>query len=435
MHPCIMNERKTIAFHTLGCKLNFSETSSISRKFPGGEFKQVGFGEKADIYVINSCSVTKNAEKRCKALIRQAMKRNPQAHVAVIGCFSQINPEELKAIPGVDIVLGNADKFNLFEHLKNLETAGKQVNPDLFPEERPEGFFPSYSMDDRTRSFFKIQDGCDYFCTYCTIPLARGRSRSDTIAGTLKTAREIARTSMKEIVLSGVNIGDFGKIHGETFYGFLKELVKIEGLERIRISSVEPDLLEDRIIELVAAEPKLMPHFHIPLQAGSDEVLKAMGRKYNISDFYKRVEKIRSLLPHACIAADLIVGFPSETNSLFEESLSFVKNTDVSYIHVFTYSERENTRAGKFPGQVSVAERNHRSRQMQELSAQKKKAFYYKNKGMETTVLWEKENQQGMMNGFTENYIKTKTPFQEDLVNEIIPVKLNIQDADGVYII
>ncbi len=435
MHPCKMNERKTIAFHTLGCKLNFSETSSISRKFPGGEFKQVGFGEKADIYVINSCSVTKNAEKRCKALIRQAMKRNPKAHVAVIGCFSQINPEELKAIPGVDIVLGNADKFNLFEHLKNLETGGKQINPDLFPEERPEGFFPSYSMDDRTRSFFKIQDGCDYFCAYCTIPLARGRSRSDTIAGTLKTAREIARTSMKEIVLSGVNIGDFGKIHGETFYGFLKELVKIKGLERIRISSVEPDLLEDRIIELVAAEPKLMPHFHIPLQAGSDEVLKAMGRKYNISDFYKRVEKIRSLLPHACIAADLIVGFPSETNSLFEESLNFVKNTEVSYIHVFTYSERENTRAGKFPGQMPVAERNHRSRQMQELSAQKKKAFYYKNKDLETTVLWEKENQQGMMNGFTENYIKTKTPFQEDLVNEIVPVKLNIQDADGVYII
>jgi threonylcarbamoyladenosine tRNA methylthiotransferase MtaB len=430
-----MHSKRKIAFHTLGCKLNFSETSSISRQFGNEEFEHVGFNQHADIYVINSCTVTKNAEKTCKALIRKAIRTNPEAHVAVIGCFSQINPEELKAIEGVDVVLGNADKFNLFEHIKGLEnTRNLKANPDVQVHE-PEKFIPSWSSEDRTRSFFKIQDGCDYFCSYCTIPLARGHSRSNTIAATLETARIIAKTNMKEVVLTGVNIGDFGKLNNETFYDFLKELVKIEGLERIRISSVEPDLLHDEIIELVAAEPKIMPHFHIPLQSGSDTVLKAMGRHYDTGVFASRVKKIRSLMPHACIAADLIVGFPAETDELFEESMRFIEALDASYIHVFTYSERENTRATKLEGHVPPAVRHHRSRQMQQLSDRKKHDFYLKNKGNKALVLWEKDNTQGYMHGFTDNYIKVKTSFNAELINQINEVTLNHLDTDEVYLI
>lgn len=427
---------KKIAFQTLGCKLNFSETSSISRQFGKDGFEQVEFSDSADIYVINSCSVTQNAEKRCKTLIRQAMKRNPEAHVAVIGCFSQLNPEEIKAIPGVDIVLGNADKFNLFEHIKSLE-AKEQEGGNLtdIAVDEPETFVPSFSMDDRTRSFFKIQDGCDYFCSYCTIPLARGRSRSNTIAQTLETATQIAKTNMKEIVLSGVNIGDFGKEHGEDFLGFLTELVKIDGLERIRISSVEPDLLTDGIIELVAAQPKLMPHFHIPLQAGTDEVLKAMGRRYDTALFASRVEKIKKLIPHACIAADLIVGFPAETNDLFQQSYDFVRKVDVSYVHVFTYSERANTRAVKYDKQIAAHERNRRSKVMQQLSSHKKDIFYEANKGHLSVVLWEKEDVKGWMYGFTENYIKVKTSYDNHRVNTLEKVQLNQMDSQGVYLV
>jgi len=427
---------KKIAFQTLGCKLNFSETSSISRQFDKDGFEQVGFSEPADIYVINSCSVTQNAEKRCKTLIKQAMKKNPDAHVAVIGCFSQLNPEEIRAIPGVDIVLGNSDKFNLFEHIKNLETRSKGNGKDIdILVEEPESFVPGFSMDDRTRSFFKIQDGCDYFCSYCTIPMARGRSRSNTIAQTIETATQIAQTNMKEVVLSGVNIGDFGKEHGEDFLGFLNEIIKIEGLDRIRISSVEPDLLSDEIIELVASSHKLMPHFHIPLQAGSDEVLKAMGRRYDTALFASRVKKIKSLLPHACIAADLIVGFPAENDELFRKSYEFIRKLDVSYVHVFTYSERENTTAIKFPNQVPVAERSKRSKIMQQLSSHKKNVFYKENRGHSSPVLWEKDNVKGYMYGFTENYIKVKTSFDEERVNTIEKVQLNHLDEDGVYLV
>jgi threonylcarbamoyladenosine tRNA methylthiotransferase MtaB len=430
-----MGNKRKIAFHTLGCKLNFSETSSISRQFGEEVFEHVDFKDQADIYVINSCTVTKNAEKTCKALIRKAMRTNPEAHVAVIGCFSQINPEELKAIEGVDVVLGNADKFNLFEHIKGLE---KKRNPDTAIDvqvREPEVFVPSWSSDDRTRSFFKIQDGCDYFCSYCTIPLARGHSRSNTIAATLETARSIAQTSIKEVVLTGVNIGDFGKRNNETFCDFLKELIKIEGIERIRISSVEPDLLHDEIIELVAAEPKLMPHFHIPLQSGSDAVLRAMGRHYDTAVFASRVKKIRSLMPHACIAADLIVGFPAETDALFDESIRFVEAMDVSYIHVFTYSERENTRAIKIEGSVPPAVRHQRSRQIQQLSDLKKHDFYLKSEGNKALVLWEKDKTQGFMHGFTDNYIKVKTKFNPELLNQINEVTLNHLDKEGVYLI
>jgi threonylcarbamoyladenosine tRNA methylthiotransferase MtaB len=435
-----MKGEKKIAFHTLGCKLNFSETSSISRKALSEGYTHVGFPGPADIYVINSCTVTKNAEKRCKSLIRQALKHNPDASIAVVGCFSQINPAELAAIPGVSLVLGNADKFNLFDHIKVLEQKQNADPSSSRPAARlatdqPTHFVSSWSEGDRTRSFFKIQDGCDYFCSYCTIPIARGHSRSDSIAGTLKIASEIAKTNIKEIVLSGVNIGDFGKLHGETFFDFLKALVKIEGPERIRISSVEPDLLHNQIIELVADQPKLMPHFHIPLQSGSDEVLKAMGRKYNTSLFAHRVEKIHSLMPHACIAADLIVGFPAETDALFETSFHFLKDIGISYIHVFTYSERENTRAYQATNQVPLQQRKHRSKRVQELSVQKKFAFYNANRGLKTNVLWEKETHQGHMYGFTENYIKTKTLVRTDLINEITVVQLNILDNDGVYLI
>ncbi len=427
---------KRIAFQTLGCKLNFSETSSISRQFGDDGFKQVEFNDAADIYVINSCSVTRNAEKRCKTLIKQAMKKNPHAHIAVIGCFSQLNPEEIKTIPGVDIVLGNSDKFNLFEHIKTLQLKGEtgEKKIDIAVDE-PDTFIPSFSMDDRTRSFFKIQDGCDYFCSYCTIPLARGRSRSNTIAQTIDTARQIAQTNMKEIVLSGVNIGDFGKEHGEDFLGFLRELVKVDGLERIRISSVEPDLLSDEIIALVAETPKLMPHFHIPLQAGSDDVLKAMGRRYDTQLFASRVSKIKELIPHACIAADLIVGFPAETEDLFRESYEFIRKLDVSYVHVFTYSERANTKAVKYDTQVPVAERNRRSKIMHQLSEHKKNVFYESQKYHTSVVLWEKENIKGFMYGFTENYIKVKTPFDTAKMNALEKVQLNLLNKDGVYLI
>lgn len=427
---------KKIAFQTLGCKLNFSETSTLGRQAFSDGYERVDFSEQADVYVINSCSVTQNAEKRCRELVKKAMKTNPDAHVAIIGCYSQINPEEIKKIPGVDVVLGNSDKFNLFEHIKKLGSVNQHQQDEIdVATEEPETFVPAYSTDDRTRSFFKIQDGCDYFCSYCTIPLARGRSRSNTIANTIATANEIAQTNMKEIVLSGVNIGDFGKNHKESFVEFLHELVKVEGLKRIRISSIEPDLLNDEIIELVAAEPSLMPHFHIPLQSGSDQVLKAMGRRYDTALFASRVEKIKSLMPHACIAADLIVGFPMETDEFFQQSYNFLRKTDISYIHVFSYSERENTRAVKFTTRVSPKIRHERSRNIQQLSDHKKDLFYRENLNTQSTVLWEKDHMNGFMYGFTENYIKVKTPFDPSKVNTIEKVKLNLVDKDGVYLV
>ena len=457
-----MVEQKKIAFHTLGCKLNFSETDAISRQFADDGYALVDFSEPADIYVINSCTVTKNAEKRCKTLIRQALKTNELAHVVVMGCYSQIKPAELFAIPGVSMVLGNAEKFNLFEHLRNLEKTDGDLDRSRLEYEGVDemggvdnrtgidagsgvgdlqgvkgeeltGFIPTFSTGGRTRSFFKIQDGCDYKCSYCTIPLARGHSRSDTIAGTIETARTIAQTDMKEIVLTGVNIGDFGKRHGESFHDLLKELIKIEGIERIRLSSVEPDLLHDDIIRLVAAEPKLMPHFHIPLQSGSDGILKAMGRRYNTAMFADRVASIRQDIPHACIAADLIVGYPGETASLFKESYDFIAEMDVSYIHVFTYSERENTRALEQEQAVHPAERKKRSKAMQQLSSEKKKQFIQSNRGLVTTVLWENSNHKGYMFGFTENYIKVKTPFDKNKVNTLERVLLDKTDKSGVY--
>jgi threonylcarbamoyladenosine tRNA methylthiotransferase MtaB len=419
---------KRIAFHTLGCKLNFSETSKISRDFSDEEFVNVGFSEVADYYVINSCSVTNKAEKKCKALIRQALKKNPNAGVAVIGCFSQINPNALFDIQGVKLVLGNSEKYNLFEHIKKLESGIIEEKEKMPSYNELNDFVPTYSLEGRTRSFFKIQDGCDYFCAYCTIPLARGKSRSNTVAETMHFARELSKTNIKEIVLTGVNIGDFGKLHGESFYDLLKELVNIDSLERIRISSIEPDLLNDDIIELVAKKNNLMPHFHIPLQSGCDEVLKDMGRRYDTALFTSRIEKIRSLIPHACIAVDLIVGFPSESDELFEKSYNFIEQADVSYVHVFTYSERDNTRAVKLQARVPNADKSSRSKRMHELSEKKLKEFYEKNIGMKAKVLWEKENSGGFMSGFTDNYIKVKTRYNEMLVNQITELVLSEGD-------
>jgi len=428
-----MNSKKKIAFHTLGCKLNFSETSSISKGFQGSEYDLVGFAEPADVYVINSCTVTKNAEKTCRSLIRKAHKVNPNAKIAVVGCFSQVNPEALREMGSVDIILGNEDKYKLADFLRQgvADKIGSDVSQVQVNE--PNAFVPAWSSDDRTRSFFKIQDGCDYFCSYCTIPLARGMSRSNTIAETIKVANEIAAAQIKEVVLSGVNIGDFGKLHGESLHGFLKELVKVNGIERIRISSVEPDLLTDDIIELVAEEPKLMPHFHIPLQSGSDTILQSMGRHYTTGDFANRVEKIRSLMPNACIAADLIVGFPAETETLFQESMNFLESVSVSNLHVFPYSERDNTRALNIQGYVPIPERQKRSKIMQLLSEKKKMAFYESNKGSDAVVLWEKQNDSGVMHGFTENYLKVQADFKSDMVGQLTNVKLDYLSPEGFF--
>ncbi|HSV76059.1 MAG TPA: tRNA (N(6)-L-threonylcarbamoyladenosine(37)-C(2))-methylthiotransferase MtaB [Bacteroidales bacterium] len=429
-----MQKRRKIAFHTLGCKLNFSETSSISRQFNEQEFEQVPFSEQADVYVINSCSVTRNAEKTCKELIRKAHRTNPEAHIAVVGCFSQINPAEISAMEGVGLVLGNADKYDLFGQISRLGTQvpGQSSQP-LQLLGQPEAFFPTWSKGDRTRSYFKIQDGCDYHCSYCTIPLARGKSRSNTIAQTIATAREIARSGAKEIILTGVNIGDFGKQNHETFYDLLKELVIVDGIERIRISSVEPDLLHQDIIELVAANSRLMPHFHIPLQSGSNEVLKAMGRRYTTELFSERVEKIRFLMPLACIAVDLIVGFPAETDGLFEESYRFIEQTDISYLHVFTYSQRDNTRALAIRNEVTGPEKIRRRKAMQDLSERKKGGFLLKNMGSKAQVLWEKETSGGIMHGFTENYIKVMGPYRPEMTNQIQEICLQNLNPGGWF--
>lgn len=446
--------KKRVAFHTLGCKLNYSETATIRRSLASQEYEQVGFNDIADVYVINSCSVTRNAEKRCKSLVRKAINQNPSAIVAVLGCFSQINPEELLGTPGVSLVLGNDEKYKLWEHLNHIEktrsslrqsitgngnVSGNKQSEHLLPTTKtpplPEKFVPTWSTHGRTRSFFKIQDGCDYCCTYCTIPLARGNSRSDTIAGTIASAKTIVAGNIKEIVLSGVNIGDFGRPQGERFIDLLKELVDIDGLERIRISSIEPDLLHDDIIQLVAEHPKLMPHFHIPLQSGSNTVLSAMGRRYDTHLFSQRIQKIRQLMPGACIAVDLIVGFPAETEPLFEESYRFIEQSEVSYLHVFTYSERNHTIAAQRKQQIPAAERNNRSKIMHTLSENKKKAFYNQHLGSTAAILWENEQNKGSMTGFTENYIRVKTAFNPSLTNKIQHVVLNKIDCDGVFIV
>ncbi len=421
---------KKIAFETFGCKLNFAETSAIARTFPKSEYQIVDIKEEADIYVINTCSVTGNAEKKCKQAANRAKRLNPNAKVSMIGCFSQIKPQVVAAFKEVDLVLGNEDKFNLYNYIEHPENerSTEVHNIEIL---KSKNFMPAYSSNDRTRSFLKIQDGCDYFCTYCSIPQARGLSRSDTIANTIKVAEEIGRTEAREIILSGVNIGDFGRRNNETFYDFLVELEKVRGIDRIRISSVEPELLNEKIIDLVANSPKFQPHFHIPLQSGSDKILKDMRRKYDVSLYASRVEFIKKRLPNACIAADVIIGFPTETEVEFMETYNFLRDIEVSYMHVFTYSQRENTVANKMAVQVSNREKMDRSERLHKLSDRKKSLFYTQNFGTVQQVLFESQNTNGMMSGWTGNYIKVSTPFNQSLVNQIVDIKLDRQDEGG----
>lgn len=430
----------SIAFHHFGCKVNFAEASALSRQFQDQGFEVRDFHHPADIYVISTCVVTTVAEKKCRAAIRQAHKINPDARIAVIGCFSELKPGELSQMEGVDLVLGHAGKFRLLEEINRLYHPGKSpVNEGhdyhgvLAGQaiKKPDAFVPSFSYGDRTRSFLKIQDGCDYYCTYCTIPLARGRSRSDTIENAVKNAHEILANGIREIVLTGVNIGDFGKHNGETFIQLVRALDQISGMERIRISSIEPDLLNNEIIEFVAGSRSFLPHFHIPLQSGDNKILKAMHRKYDRELYASRVQKIKELMPHACIAADVIVGFPGETDEDFQSTFDYLERLGISYLHVFTYSKRDNTLASRMDHPVPDKMKKERSEALHKLSDTKKHQFYRENQGMEAKVLFESDNSQGFMHGFTENYIKVKTPFNPKFVNQVVTVKLEDLEQDG----
>lgn len=426
-----MNSNKKVALYTLGCKLNFSETSTVARMFEEEGFARVDFNDSPDVFVINTCSVTENADKKCKQLVKKALKINPNAFVAIIGCYAQLKPDEIAQIYGVDMVLGASEKFKIVEHFQNIE---KKETAVVFASKIKDvnEFVPSYSKGDRTRSFLKIQDGCDYFCTFCTIPLARGKSRNHSVAETVKVAKEVALTAAKEVVLTGVNIGDFGQGEGENFFDLIQELDKIEGIERYRISSIEPNLLSSEIIEFVAKSDKFMPHFHIPLQSGSNKILKAMRRKYERELYVERVQLIKELMPHACIGVDVIIGFPGETEEDFLETYNFLNELDVSYFHVFTYSERKNTTAIKMDGVVPKSERSKRSKMLHILSDKKRRFFYDQHLGKTYNVLFESEQHEAFLNGFTDNYVKVKVPFSADLQNQIKTVTLTNIDMDGV---
>jgi len=423
----------SIAFYTLGCKLNFSETSTIGRQAREQGFEVVDFKDAADIYVINTCSVTENADKKCKRTVKEAKKANPDSSVVVIGCYAQLKPQEIIDIDGVDMVLGAAEKFNLMQHLEKIKEERNVVLNRNIKETRE--FVPGYSFGDRTRSFLKVQDGCDYFCTFCTIPLARGKSRSNTVEETIKVAQEVAQTAVKEVVLTGVNIGDFGVDTDESFYDLIVELDKVEGVDRFRISSIEPNLLENRIIDFVAQSERFVPHFHVPLQSGSDELLKKMRRKY-LRDLYSdRVARIKQTMPHACIGVDVIVGFPGETDEHFEETYNFIRDMDVSYLHVFPYSARANTTARKMDDQVPQQVKNERAQRLRILSNKKKMAFYTEHLGTVRTALMEAENKDGFMYGFTENYVKVRLPFDAHKINEQILVELKSIADDGTVVV
>jgi len=432
-----MNTRKKVAFYTLGCKLNYSETSTIARSFNEEGFDRVDFSEKADIYVINTCSVTENADKRFKTIVKQAQKSNPKAFVAAIGCYAQLKPQDLADVHGVDLVLGATEKFKITDYINDLSKNdfGEVHSCEI---EEADFYVGSYSIGDRTRAFLKVQDGCDYKCTYCTIPLARGISRSDTLQNVLSNAKEIASKSIKEIVLTGVNIGDYGKgefgdkTHEHTFLDLVTELDKINGIERLRISSIEPNLLKNETIELVSQSRAFVPHFHIPLQSGSNEILKKMKRRYLRELYIDRVSKIKHLMSHACIGVDVIVGFPGETDEHFLETYSFLNELDISYLHVFTYSERDNTEAATLKDAVPMNVRNKRSKMLRGLSVKKRRAFYENQLGSRRTVLFESENKEGYIYGFTENYVKVKAPWNPELVNTLHDVELTKIDVDGL---
>lgn len=432
-----MEESKKVAFYTLGCKLNFSETSTIARKFEDEGFERVEFTEKADIYVINTCSVTDNADKRFKTIVRQAQNVNPKAFVAAVGCYAQLKPQELADVEGVDLVLGATEKFKITDYLNDLtkNDFGEVHSCEI---EDADFYVGSYSLGDRTRAFLKVQDGCDYKCTYCTIPLARGISRSDTLENVLKNAYDISQQGIKEIVLTGVNIGDYGKgefgnkKHEHTFFELVQALDKVEGIERLRISSIEPNLLRDEIIEFVSSSRTFVPHFHIPLQSGSNAVLKLMRRRYLRELYVEKVTAIKKMMPDACIGVDIIVGFPGETDERFLETYNFLNELNISYLHVFTYSERDNTLAAEMEDIVPMKVRHKRSKMLRGLSAKKRRAFYESQIGKEKTVLFEGENKEGYIHGFTENYVKVKYPWNPFLVNTLQKVCLSGIDGDGL---
>ena len=431
-----MELKKKVAFYTLGCKLNFSETSTIARNFQDEGFDRVDFEDVADIYVINTCSVTENADKQFKQVVKKAMKLNENAFVAAVGCYAQLKPEELAEVDGVDLVLGATEKFKITDYLNDLS---KNDFGEVHSCEIAEADFyvGSYSIGDRTRAFLKVQDGCDYKCTYCTIPLARGISRSDALENVLKNAKEISEQNIKEIVLTGVNIGDYGKgefgikKHEHTFLDLVKALDEVEGIDRLRISSIEPNLLKNETIEFVSTSRTFVPHFHIPLQSGSNEILKKMKRRYLREVYTERVSKIREVMPHACIGVDVIVGFPGETVEQFLETYHFLNDLDISYLHVFTYSERDNTEAAEMTDVVPANIRAKRSKMLRGLSVKKRRAFYENQLGSNRTVLFESENKEGYIHGFTENYVKVKTPWNPELVNTLHEINLTKIDEDG----
>jgi threonylcarbamoyladenosine tRNA methylthiotransferase MtaB len=431
-----MNAEKKVAFYTLGCKLNFSETSTIARTFTSEGFERVEFEEKADIYVINTCSVTDNADKRFKSIVKNALKQNDEAFLIAIGCYAQLKPEKLAAVDGVDLVLGATEKFNVTSYINDLtkNNLGEVHSCEISDADFYVG---SYSIGDRTRAFLKVQDGCDYKCTYCTIPLARGISRSDTVQNVLDNAKEISSKGIKEIVLTGVNIGDYGKgefgnkKHEHTFLDLVKELDKVEGIHRLRISSIEPNLLKDETIDFVSTSSSFVPHFHIPLQSGSDELLKKMKRRYLKDTYTNRVSRIKETMPNACIGVDVIVGFPGETDALFLETYNYLNDLDISYLHVFTYSERPNTEAVALNGIIPKKIRAKRSKMLRGLSAKKRRSFYESQLGNSLTALFESENKEGYIHGFTENYVKVKTPWNPELVNTLHEITLTEIDEDG----
>ncbi|MCG8808509.1 tRNA (N(6)-L-threonylcarbamoyladenosine(37)-C(2))-methylthiotransferase MtaB [Tenacibaculum finnmarkense] len=432
-----MNADKKVAFYTLGCKLNFSETSTIARNFVNEGFERVDFDEKAQIYVINTCSVTDNADKRFKSIVKNALKQNEDAFIIGVGCYAQLKPEELANVNGVDLVLGATEKFNVTSYINDLtkNDIGEVHSCEI---EEADSYVGAYSIGDRTRAFLKVQDGCDYKCTYCTIPLARGISRSDTLENVLKNAKEISEKGIKEIVLTGVNIGDYGKgefgnkKHEHTFLELVKELDKVEGIKRLRISSIEPNLLKDETIDFVSKSKTFVPHFHIPLQSGNDELLKKMKRRYLTKTYTNRTQKIKEVMPNACIGVDVIVGFPGETDELFLETYNYLNDMDISYLHVFTYSERPNTKAVGMDGIVPKNVRAKRSKMLRGLSVKKRRAFYESQLGNTLTALFESENKEGYIHGFTQNYVKVKTPWNPELVNTLHTVTLTKIDEDGI---
>ena len=437
-----MSTARSIAFHTLGCKLNFSETSSIGKIFRNAGYEEVEFDQEADYYVINTCSVTDEADKKCRYAVRKSLRKNPMAKVIVIGCYAQLKPEEISSIPGVSLVLGAAEKFNILKHINELDEFGT-TGAIAGPVSDANIFIPTYSIEDRTRTFLKVQDGCDYKCSFCTIPLARGKSRSGTIEEIVKLAYQIGDQACKEIVLTGVNLGDFGQgtevIEGHRskkealFIDLIASLDEVSTISRFRISSIEPNLCNDEIIEFVAQSKRFMPHFHIPLQSGDNEILSLMKRRYKRELYESRVSKIKSVMPHACIGVDVIVGFPGETEEHFLNTFHFIENLDISYLHVFTYSERDNTPAALMNNIVPVQQRHKRNEMLRNLSEQKRRAFYKSQLGSKRPILWEREVKNGLMSGFTDNYVKVYTNSNPTLCNTIQEIHLSKIDTEGYF--